>query len=406
VITDYFTLAFRNVKKRGIRSWLTILGIFIGIAAVVSLVSLGNGLQEAINAQFGISSTEVISVQAGGLNSYGPPGSGAIDPLVEGDVEAIGDLNGVKKAIRRNVRSGKLEYNDRSVFGYAANVPDDGEGRNFVYSVIDAEAEVGRLLEDGDDKKVVLGNNFYTDKVGLDKAIEPGDKVMIQDVTFEVAGILEKKGSLIFDNLVIMNDKPMKDIFNFGDEVDIIAVQVKERDEMDEVKEEIEKLLRKRRDVEEGEENFEVSTPEASLDQVNSILNGVKVFISMIAVVSIIVGTIGIVNTMTTSVLERRKDIGIMKAIGARNDQIFLIFLVESGLLGLAGGILGVLVGITVGYLGTIGIGNYIGSSLAPQIDLFWVIAPIAGSFVLGALAGIAPAMRAASQNPVEALRG
>ena len=404
MLTDYFKLAFKNVKKRGIRSWLTVLGIFIGIAAVVSLISLGNGLQAAINAQFGVSTTEVITVQAGGLNNYGPPGSGAVNPLLEGDVEAIGRLSVVERAIRRNIRAGKLEFNDRTVFGYATNIP-DGEDRQFVYDTIEAEAEAGRLLKDGDDKRAVLGYNFYVDKVGLGKEVNPGNNVLINDETFEVVGTMKKKGSFIFDNIVLINDEPMKDLLDYGDEVDVIAVQVKNKDEIDLVKSEIEDLMRKRRDVEKGEEDFEVSTPEASLEQVNSILNGVKIFISLIAFISIFVGTIGIINTMTTSVYERRKDIGVMKAVGAKNSHIFLIFLIESGLLGLTGGILGVLVGVTAGYFGTIGIGSYIGSSIEPQIDPLLVVIPIIGSFVLGAIAGIVPALRAASQRPVEALR-
>src|SRR3989344_524182 len=404
MLTDYFKLAFKNVKKRGIRSWLTVLGIFIGIAAVVSLISLGNGLQAAINAQFGVSTTEVITVQAGGLNNYGPPGSGAVNPLLEGDVEAIGRLSVVERAIRRNIRAGKLDFNDRTVFGYATNIP-DGEDRQFVYDTIEAEAEAGRLLKDGDDKRAVLGYNFYVDKVGLGKEVNPGNNVLINDETFEVVGIMKKKGSFIFDNIVLINDEPMKDLLDYGDEVDVIAVQVKNKDEIDLVKSEIEDLMRKRRDVEKGEEDFEVSTHEASLEQVNSILNGVKIFISLIAFISIFVGTIGIINTMTTSVYERRKDIGVMKAVGAKNSHIFLIFLIESGLLGLTGGILGVLVGVTAGYFGTIGIGSFIGSSIEPQIDPLLVVIPIIGSFVLGAIAGIVPALRAASQRPVEALR-
>ncbi|MBU0907063.1 MAG: ABC transporter permease [Nanoarchaeota archaeon] len=404
MLIDYLRLAFKNVKKRGLRSWLTVLGIFIGIAAVVSLISLGNGLSAAINAQFGISSTQVISVQAGGLNGYGPPGSGAVKPLMVSDVEAIGKLSLVERAIRRNVRSGKLEFNKKTVFGYATNVP-DGKDRQFVYDSIEAEAEAGRLLRDGDTSQVVLGYNFYVDKVGLDKAVVPGDKVLVNDKSFEVAGIMKKKGSFIFDNIVLMNDKPMKDLLGYGDEVDIIAVEVKDKNKMDLAKEDIEKLLRKRRGVKEGEEDFEVSTPQASLAQVNSILNGVKIFISLIAFISIFVGTIGIINTMTTSVYERRKDIGIMKAVGARNSHIFLIFLIESGLLGVAGGTLGVLVGVTAGYFGTIGIASFIGSSIPPQIPLYLIIGPIIGSFVLGAIAGIVPALRAANQHPVDALR-
>jgi putative ABC transport system permease protein len=404
MLIDYFKLAFKNVRKRGLRSWLTVLGILIGIAAVVSLISLSNGLQAAVNAQFGISSTEVITVQAGGLSGYGPPGTGAVNKLTEGDVEEIGKLSIVENSIRRNIRQGKLEFNDRVVFGYATNVP-DGDAREFVYSQIEAEAEAGRLLEDGDDKAVVLGYNFYVDKVGLNKPVLPGDTVAINDENFKVVGIIKKKGSFIFDNIVLINEKSMQDLLGYGDEVDLIAVQVKNKDEINFAKSEIEKLMRERRDVKEGEEDFEVSTPQSSLDTVNSILNGVKIFISIIAFISIFVGTIGIINTMTTSVLERKKDIGVMKAIGARNSHIFTIFLIESGLLGLVGAILGVALGMTAGYFGTLAIGNFIGSLIQPQIDPMLIILPIVGGFILGAIAGIVPALQAAKQRPVDALR-
>lgn len=404
MLIDYFVLAFKNVRKRGIRSWLTVLGIFIGIAAVVSLISLGNGLQAAVNAQFGVSSTEVISVQAGGLSGGGPPGTGVVNPLVEGDVEAIGDLNLVQRSIRRNVRTGTLEFNDRQIIGFATNIP-EGDDREFVYDVIDVEAEEGRLLEDGDDREVVLGHNFLTNDVGLEKEVTVGDTVTINDEDLKVVGIIKKKGSFIFDNIVLLNEQTMKDLFDYGEEVDIIAVQVENSEDLDLAKADIEELLRDRRDVDLGEEDFEVSTPESSLSTVNSVLNGVRVFISMIAAISILVGTIGIVNTMTTSVYERRKDIGIMKAIGAKNSHIFTVFLIESGLLGLVGGLLGVIAGSAAGYYGTLAIGNFIGATLQPEIDLMLILAPIVGGFILGAIAGIVPALRAASQNPVDALR-
>src|SRR3990167_3256943 len=136
------------------------------------------------------------------------------------------------------------------------------------------------------------------------------------------------------------------------DDVDIIAVQVKDKSLIQEAEEDIEKLLRKRRDVKEGNEDFEVSTPEASLSSVNQILLAVQSFIAMIALISVAVGGIGIVNTMTTSVMERRREIGIMKAIGARNRDIFMQFFIESGLLGLVGGLIGVIVGVIVGLIG------------------------------------------------------
>jgi len=112
VIADYIPIAFRNLRRRGIRSWLTLLGIFIGIATVVSLISLGGGLRSAILSQFGISSTEVIQVQAGGLNSFGPPGTSVAKPLTLDDVEAIERLNSVEAAIPRQIVTVRAEFND------------------------------------------------------------------------------------------------------------------------------------------------------------------------------------------------------------------------------------------------------------------------------------------------------
>ena len=404
MIKDYFFLSLNSLKRRKIRSWLTILGILIGITAVVSLISLGNGLKEAVNAQFGISSTEVISVQAGGLSGYGPPGTGVINKLTENDVEAIGKLNTVERAVRRNVRSGKLEYNNKVIFGYATNIP-DGDGRRFVYEQVDLEAEVGRLLKDGDGNKIMLGYNFYIDKTGLGKKIVPGNKILLQDKEFEVVGITKKKGSFVLDNVVYMNSKQMEDLLNYGNEADIIAVKVKDKKLIDKAKEQIEELLRKRRGVKKGGEDFVVSTPEASLETVNSVLTGVQTFIVMIALISIIVGAIGIINTMTTAVLERRREIGAMKAIGATNNQIFTIFLIESGLLGLVGGLFGVILGIGVGYAGTSALNSFIGTDTKPAIDIILISASLIGSFLIGAISGIVPALKAANENPVDALR-
>jgi len=185
MIGDYFSLSFKNLKRRGLRSWLTLLGILTGIAAVVSLISLGQGLQTAVNSQFGVSSTEVISIQAGGLNAYGPPGSGAVNPLTKDDVEAISKLDTVERAIARNLPGGKLEFNDIVGFGSAMSVP-DGDDRKFVYEQLDIEAEVGRLLKDGDMNKVVLGYNFYKEDNSFEKQIRPGHKILLQNTSKKI----------------------------------------------------------------------------------------------------------------------------------------------------------------------------------------------------------------------------
>lgn len=402
---NYLVFSFKNLKRKGVRSWLTLLGILIGIAAVISLITVGAGLKTAVNAQFGASSTELITVQAGGT-SYGPPGSGTVVPLTKSDAQAIEQLSTVEVAIPRNIEVGKLEYNNVVQFGYAATILEGREEK--IYELEgNIKAEYGRLLKSGDNGKVMLGYSFYNGNTnGYGKDILPGKTVLIQDKSFEVVGIVEKQGSFILDGVVWIYDSDLDDLLGYGDEVSLIAVKVKDKKFMDKAKEDIEKLMRNRRDVKLGKEDFEVSTPEATLEDVNSILNGIQIFIIIIASISIFIGIIGIVNTMTTSVLERRKEIGIMKAIGAKNSQIFMQFFIESGLLGLVGGAIGIILGLILGYAGIGAINSFIGSETSPQINYLLILFSLIGSFVIGSLAGIFPAMQAAKQNPVDALRG
>lgn len=402
---DFLKLAGRNLRHRGIRSWLTLLGIFIGVAAVVSLISLGTGLKVAVNSQFGLSTTSVITVQAGGLNSFGPPGTGVTNPLTKGDKEAIERIGGIERVLGRNIETSQIEFNDVAIISFATNVP-EGNDAEFMYELNDLVVERGRLLRGGERGKVVLGSNFYEDKAGLGKRVEVGNKVLVQGEKFEVVGILEKKGSFIWDGVVLMSEGNMEDIYDTGEELDIIAVHVTSKEDMSRVAEEIEKLMRNRRDVEKGQEDFEVSTPEQTLETVNNILGGIQAFVVIIALISVFVGAVGIVNTMTTSVMERHKEIGIMKSIGATNYQIFLQFLIEASLLGLVGGLVGVIVGTGIGALGMMGINSFLGADTPMNIDFMLIFLTLGGSLLIGAVAGISPAMNAAKQNPVEALRG
>lgn len=401
---DYFILAIKSLKHRGIRSWITLIGIFIGVLAVVSLIGLGDGLKSAVSAQFGIGATNVITVQAGGI-TMGPPGSGVSIPLTTKEMDAIEKAYNVEQVLRRNIRSFKMIYNKKMIIAYGTNI-EGGEKRKLLYEYMDSSAEYGRLLKDGDSNRVVLGFNFYADKAGLGKKIEVGDKIELNEKTFNVVGIMDKKGSFIFDNIILMEDEQMKSLLDYKDVVDTIIVKVKDSSQMQRTKEDIEKILRKIRNVKEGEEDFAVSTPESSLKTINSVLSGVQAFVVIIALISVFVGAIGIVNTMTTSVMERRKEIGIMKAVGAKNSQIFYQFLIESGLLGMVGGTFGVLFGTLISFLGTKAIGNYIGSSVSVTINWILIILVLIGSFLIGAISGISPAMKAAKQNPVEVLRG
>ena len=405
MIVDYISIAFRNLRRRGIRSWLTLIGIFIGIATVVSLISLGGGLKEAILSQFGAGSTEVIEIQAGGLNSFGPPGTSVANPLTTEDVKAIERLNSVESAIGRHIVTVKVEFNDHLIIASATDVP-EGSEKEISYEIMGVEPLDGKLLDDEDIGSVVLGNNFYLeDKSGFEKPVRVGNSIKINGKNYDVQGILKKEGSFIFDQIIIFNEDDLKEISNYGETVDFIEVKVKNRELIDSAEKDIEDLLRDRRNVKIGEEDFEVSTPEASLSTVNQILTGIQIFVAMIAIISIIVGSLGIVNTMTTSVLERVKEIGIMKAIGAKNSDIFYQFFIEAGLLGLVGGVVGILFGISIGYFGTFTINSFLGASTSPQIKWSLIIITFLGSFCIGAISGIIPAIRAANLKPVEALR-
>ena len=250
MISDFFRLSFKNLRSRGIRSWLTLLGIFIGITAVVSLISLGNGLELAVSNQFGISANQLITVQAGGVSGYGPPGTTVVDPLTEKDAEAIEKLSSVKNVVTRILEPGALEFNDILQFKYIGSAPKIKEDLNLVYTQLDVETIQGRLLTHTESGKIVLGYNFYgrPEEWG-GKAITSGKTVEINGENFQVAGILKKRGSFIFDNIILMPEENMRNLFETKDEVNIIVVQSKDTDYIDKTKEDIDKLLRQRRNV-------------------------------------------------------------------------------------------------------------------------------------------------------------
>lgn len=403
MLYDYFSIALSNITHRKVRSWLTMIGIFIGIAAVVSLIGLGEGLRISILSQFSLLGTDVLSVQAEGLGvTAGPPGSGVVEPLDSSLVDKIRKVKGVDVAFNRYLQAGTLEFDDRQGIGIAASIP-LGDERKALENMLNLQTSDGRLLQDGDNSKVMVGSMLAEEDTF---GIRAGDKVLIDDKEFEVVGVLESKGSFILDGSVYMNEDVMINKLDVDkDEVNIIAVRVKDVDEINQVQADIEKLLRKERGVKEGDENFIVQSPQSALGQLNSILFGVQLFVYIIATISLLVGGIGIMNTMYTAVLERTKEIGIMKSIGARNSAIFSLFFIESGLLGLVGGIIGVLIGIGLAeglaYAGR----NFLGGLIQASIGWPLILGALAFSFVLGTIFGVLPAWRASKLNPIDSLR-
>jgi len=399
---DYFSLAFNNLKRRRLRSWLTMIGIFIGIAAVVALISLGQGLQNAIEEQFEILGTDKLIIM---------PGGGAMmslasaEKLTAKDLEVIRKTKGVDSAAEMIYSSALIQSRDEAKQTLVIGLPTD-DSSVVLKEMQGFEAEKGRDLREDDKDKVTIGYLIAKDGGFFKKGVDLKSKIIIHGKEFRVIGIMKKIGNPQDDSQIYMPLETAKKLFDKEDEIDSIYVKIKSNFQPIEVAEDIKRALRNFRNEKEGEETFSVQTFEQILETFQSIFSIVQAVLVGIAAISLIVGGIGIMNTMYTSVLERTKEIGTMKAVGAKNSDILLIFLFESGLLGLVGGAIGIGIGIALGkgaeYIAT----SFLGTDLLRASTSYLLIfGALAFSFLIGTLSGIFPAMKAAKLRPADALR-
>jgi len=271
--------------------------------------------------------------------------------------------------------------------------------------LIEERVEEGRSITESDGFKAVVG---YSHAFGnmWDRPIQVGEKIVIEGKEFKIVGVMAKTGNPFDDQSIIVPKPILKEILNVEDEESSITVKVAEGFEPADVGKEIERKLRRSRGEKEDQETFRVSTAEQILEAFGNIFGIVQGVLVGIAAISLVVGGIGIMNTMYTSVLERTKEIGTMKAIGAKNSHILLLFLIESGLLGLVGGAIGAIIGIGFAkggeYIGRTALGTDL---LQAAIDPSLLLGALAFSFVVGSLAGLLPAYQASKLKPVDALR-
>lgn len=402
MIEDYFRLAFKGIARRKLRSWLTLIGIFIGITAVVSLITLSQAMQDAINSQFEKLGSNRVMITPGG-KSYGPTaGSVMTAKFYEKDVDAVKRVRGVDDVLAPLIRTATVEFRGEKkpimTFSYPT-------GTNFIRLLEKngfVELEQGRMFRPSDRYVAIFGyNNAYND---FDKDVKEGDRIKVNGYDFQVIGIREKSGTFQDIAMGIPLDTG-REIFNEKEEISSIFAIIKQGYDTGKVADDIKKELRKERNVEKGEEDFTVNSPQKLLESVNVITDVVKAVLIGIAAVSILVGGIGIMNTMYTSVAERTKEIGIMKATGARNSSIMMLFLFESGLLGLIGGVFGLAAGYGISMVASKIAMDAAGIAVNVAVTLEMVIGSLAFSFIIGALSGVFPARKASKLQPVEALR-
>ncbi len=404
MLADYFALAFKNIRRRRLRSWLTIIGIFIGIAAVVSLISLGQGLKDAITGTFSEVGGDKLIIQNANTG-FGAPGSTAIKKLNEHDIKVIKKVPGVEVIVPRLLRMGAFRFNGKTKYNFIASFPNNREQINTILESLSLGVQEGRMLEQNDKNKVVLGSYFATSKP-FGRPIKAGDKLLINGKKFEVVGILAETGNMQMDQAALMMEDDMKSLLGIKDEYDLITVKVSSAFDAREVSDKIKEAMRKDRGLKKGEEDFSVQTPSEVIESFNVILNSVTAVLIGIALISLLVGGIGIMNTMYTSVLERTKEIGIMKAIGAKNRDVFMIFLFDSGILGMAGGAIGIGIGILLSKTAELMGKKFFDTNLLhANLSLYLILGALFFSFIVGAISGVFPALQASKLKPVEALR-
>ena len=218
------SLALNNLKRRRVRSALTLLGIVIGIAAIISLISLGQALQGAITGQFSTLSADKLTIQNSGTG-FGPPGSTVVNKLTSYDQKLIERVDHVDEVVPRLIRIGAVEYNKVKTFEYLVNILEDEKKNKIIYDSFGVTVERGRLLNANDRGKVLLGNDF-TSLEKFDKQVRVGSQISIQGKSFEVVGILERASSFQVNSVIFMTDEDLKEILKLDDEIDLLVVQV------------------------------------------------------------------------------------------------------------------------------------------------------------------------------------
>jgi putative ABC transport system permease protein len=385
MLRDLALLALSNLAARKARSALTLIGVAIGMTAVVALVSLSLGAQRAIERQFAkLGADVVLVVPAGGLGEPRP---------TRLDLALLKDIPGVRSvgAVRREILSVKSAATPGflSVVGVRSF---EGDGQLFG----GLELVAGRLFVPSQDE-VVLGEGAARDlKVAL------GESITIQGRAFRVVGLLKRTGNDQDDYALYLSLEKLEELVDEKGLISLAFVRAAPGVDPTALAQEIQKILRDSG----AEREFVVQSSKQLSDIVSGVLTVLRWTLGAIAGISLLVGGIGLTNTMLTAIVERTREIGILKAIGARREHIVVLFLIESGVLGLVGGLAGLIVGGAIAQSVAVAAQQFLRTDLfSVAFDGALIFGSLGFAIVLGAIAGLWPAWRAARLDPVEALR-
>ena len=397
---DSLSLVYRNVKQRKARSALTILGITVGIGAVIALISIGMGMQAAITEQL-IEMADVIMVTPGApeLGAFGTFGR-----FTERDLAAVRRIDGVKDVVGMRGEIEDVAYRDETFRMTVTGIDPDDIVAVFGETIQREEEEgmaAGRDLRENDKQACEIGYSIAYDY--FDQDIGINDRLTINGSKFRVVGVLEKQGgfraevdSAIYvttrDSITILDNENISQIF----------VRVRDIEDAERIADEIEERID---DNHKLDDFTSAMTMGSAIEQLESVFGILQVVLIAISSISLIVAAMGIMNTMLMSVMERTHEIGIMKAIGAKNRNILSLFLLEAGLVSLLGGLCGCVLGVMGARAISFGIQTGFDVDIAAVIEPTVLLGGVAVAVVVGMLSGLYPARKASKMSPVEAVK-
>ncbi|MFH0969887.1 MAG: ABC transporter permease [Candidatus Diapherotrites archaeon] len=395
--------ALRNLKQQSLRSALTFSGVIIGVAAIITLFTLSAGLNEVVEQQFEQLGSNTLYVFPSALFSGSGVSSINLKTLSESTQDKIRFVPEVQSVLPQVYAQGTMQQGkEKSLVYIVGSSPSD------VQDYMDAGFLVvteGRIFKSNETFSVLVGEDLVED--AFTNPIRLGGSLIIEGKSFKVIGFMSQPSKVAGDpsspsNSLMISDKGFAQLFSQVDPL-FLLVKVNTALDVTPAKEKIERVLEKV--YGKDQPYFLVYTSEQLLDQFNQLFGIVQLVLIGIASISLLVGGIGIMNTMIMSVLERTSEIGLMKAVGATDTLVLSVFLAEAGIIGLVGGIFGLIIGYALAFVVKI-VADASGFGLVIELDPFLIVGGLLFSILIGMLSGYIPSRNAAKMDPVVAMRG
>ncbi len=389
---DAFYIASKNLNDNPLRTILTLLGIIVGIGFVMTLSLLGFGFSKQISDQLNsVFSSNMMRV-APAIGGYA---SGSI--FSNSDFRKLKSISGVERVIPIYYSYFKLKYKGYSTSSVVVGM--DPKDLEFALNQFNVNYS-GRLLRSSSKYGAVCGYSFA--KSTFPDSLKRNDKIELGNISVKVSGILEKSNAFL-DNSIFLPIDTIRDLSCGGcNNISGFVVFAYHGENYTQIANDVKRVLERSH----GKNSVSVISPESIVQMVMGIIDSITLFVLVIASISLIVGGVGIANSMFSSILQQTKQVGLIKATGARNSDVFTIVVLEGGLLGFFGGLIGVLLGSGLAFFADFILRHFLNVHLFTFSSIGFVYAAIllVFSFVVGVISALAPAIRASKINPVDAL--